>query len=208
MKVLLADDDPDQLELRCLLLQRSGFETIAATDQAQALRTASDESPECAVVDLCFPTEQAGLSLIRGLKDLNAAIHVFVLTGFDPKRLDRFPEKNLVSGVVTKGSGASASLVKLLNALLRSGGEKLRDRLANEGSLILEVKVIPRSSRSEVIEAWSHGFLKVKLAAAPEKGKANEQLLDVLSSFFGLRKNQVEILLGETSQRKWVRVSK
>ncbi len=124
MKVLLADDDRDQLELRCLLLQRSGFETIAATDQAQALRNATDESPECAVVDLCFPTEQAGLSLIRGLKDLNAAIHVFVLTGFDPKRLDRFPEKSLISGVIAKGSGASASLVKVLNTLARSGEEK------------------------------------------------------------------------------------
>ena len=117
MKVLLADDDPDQLELRCLLLQRGGFQTVSATTAPEALRVAASESPECAVIDLRFPTEEAGLALIRGLKDLSAAIQIFVLTGFDPKRLDRFPEKRLVSGILSKGSGSSAALIKLLNSL-------------------------------------------------------------------------------------------
>jgi uncharacterized protein (TIGR00251 family) len=207
MKVLLADDDADQLELRCSLLQRSGFETIAATSEAQALRDATAEEPECAVVDLRFPTEEAGLRLIRALKHLNAAIHVFVLTGYDAARLDRFPEKSLVSGVITKGSGSSASLIQLLNAVIRSGEEKLRDRLRTERFLVLDVKVIPRSLRSEVVEARSDGWMKIKLAAVPEKGKANEELIQLLAAFFAVRKDQVEMLSGEGSQRKRLRVS-
>jgi uncharacterized protein (TIGR00251 family) len=207
MKILLADDDADQLELRCSLLQSSGFETIAVTSEAQALREATVEAPECAVVDLGFPTVEAGLRLIRGLKQLNAAIHVFVLTGYDPGRLDRCPEKSLISGVITKGSGSSASLVRLLTALIRSGEEKLRERLRAERFLLLDVKVIPRSSRSEAVEARSDGWMKVKLGAVPEKGKANEELVELLAAFFSVRKEQVEIVSGEASQRKRLRIS-
>jgi uncharacterized protein (TIGR00251 family) len=206
MKVLLADDDADQLELRCSLLQRSGFETIAATSEVQALRYATAEAPECAVVDLRFPTVEAGLRLIRALKELNAAIHVFVLTGYDAARLDRFPEKDLVSAVITKGSGSSANLIQLLTALIRCGEEKLRDRLRTEQSLLLDVKVFPRSSRSEVVEARSDGWMKIKLAAVPENGKANEELIQLVAEFFHVRKDQVQIVSGEASQRKRLRI--
>ena len=40
MRILIADDDKDQLALRSLLLSRSGYETIAATTSAAALREA------------------------------------------------------------------------------------------------------------------------------------------------------------------------
>lgn len=70
----------------------------------------------------------------------------------------------------------------------------------------LNVKVIPRSSKSEVIGELADGTLKVKLAAVPEKGKANEELREVLARHFGVPARDVEIISGQTSTRKRVRV--
>lgn len=67
------------------------------------------------------------------------------------------------------------------------------------------VKVVPGSSRTAVAGIWN-GMLKIKVAAPPEKGKANQCLVDYLSRLFGIRKNQIAILAGTTSSVKQVRV--
>ena len=118
MKILVADDDPDQLMLRCLLLERSGFETVSASDAGSALAAARTEKPECAVVDLNLPTEESGLGLLRDLKALDSAIRLVVLTGARRGLLACGSEAGLVDEIVEKGLG-SASLVRRLKALER-----------------------------------------------------------------------------------------
>jgi DNA-binding response OmpR family regulator len=119
MKVLVAEDDQDQLELRSLLLAQSGFEAIPARDSAAALRAAAAQKPDCAVVDLRFPAEEHGLRLIRELKRMNAAIRIIVLTGMDAARLARLPENALVDEVIVKGS-SSGRLVEIIRAWERA----------------------------------------------------------------------------------------
>jgi two-component system response regulator RegA len=114
MKVLLVDDDPDQLLLRGMLLRQSGFETAEATDILSAIEMALAYKPPLAVVDLRLPDEETGLSLIRQLKTLDPAIKLFVLTGADPTRFARHPESQLVEDVFVKGS--SAQLTQRLRA--------------------------------------------------------------------------------------------
>lgn len=70
----------------------------------------------------------------------------------------------------------------------------------------LQVKVIPKSSKSEVAGILDDGTLKVRVAAPPEKGRANEELRVTLARHFGVRARDVEIISGETSQRKRVRI--
>lgn len=72
--------------------------------------------------------------------------------------------------------------------------------------MVVAVKVIPRASRSEVVGEMSDGTLKVKVAAAPEDGKANEELCRVLASHYGVARSEVEVLSGKTNTRKQVRV--
>jgi uncharacterized protein (TIGR00251 family) len=202
MKLLLADDDADQLELRSLTLTNAGYEICTAADVPTALRMASEQSPEAAVIDLRLPTQDLGLQLIRGLKQLNSRLRVIVLTGIDPKQFERLPERALVEAVFTKGLASRL----LLQYLRESSGFELRRRLAAEGKLQLDIKVIPRSSKSEIVEFFSDGALKVKLAAVPDRGKANEELIGLLAAYFDVRKEAVEMVTGETSQRKRVRI--
>jgi uncharacterized protein len=83
----------------------------------------------------------------------------------------------------------------------------VRERLARERDILLAVKVTPRARRSEVIGYGDDGSLRVRIAAVPEKGKANEELRALLSHYFGVSKSNVEIVSGGTSSHKRIRIT-
>jgi len=68
------------------------------------------------------------------------------------------------------------------------------------------VKVIPKSSRTELAGYLPDGTWKVKVAAAPEKGKANRALCEFLAEKLGVAKSQVHIVAGETAPLKRIHV--
>ncbi len=70
----------------------------------------------------------------------------------------------------------------------------------------LAVKVVPRSAASSVAGAMADGTLKVKVAAVPEKGKANAELCAVLARHFRVPLSAVSVIAGATSTRKRVRI--
>jgi hypothetical protein len=72
--------------------------------------------------------------------------------------------------------------------------------------LKLQVKVVTRSSKSEVVGELAEGTLKVRLAAVPEKGKANAELCQTLAKHFKVALSAVTILKGHTSAIKLVRI--
>lgn len=73
-------------------------------------------------------------------------------------------------------------------------------------TLTLNVKVVPRSSRSEVAGTMDDGTLKVKVAAAPEKGKANEELCSVLAAHDQVPARDITVIASLASTRKTVRI--
>jgi len=86
--------------------------------------------------------------------------------------------------------------------------EALRARLQTEGKLALSIRVIPKSQRTQWAGEMADGAFKVKLAAVPEKGKANDELIRFLAEEFGLRRAQVEIVAGQTNPHKQVRLTR
>lgn len=63
------------------------------------------------------------------------------------------------------------------------------------------VKVVPGSSRTQLAGVIGQ-MVKIKIAAAPEKGKANDCLTAYLAKILGVRKNAVAITSGLTSPVK------
>ena len=55
------------------------------------------------------------------------------------------------------------------------------------GSVVFKVKAVPGSSRTAV-GGLLDGMLKVKIAAPPEKGKANQCLIEFLAKKLGVKK--------------------
>jgi uncharacterized protein (TIGR00251 family) len=74
-----------------------------------------------------------------------------------------------------------------------------------DGGVVFVAKVVPGSSRTAVSGPLD-GMLKVKVAAAPEKGKANQCLVEFLARQLGVKKNAVAIISGTTSPVKHVQV--
>jgi uncharacterized protein (TIGR00251 family) len=74
---------------------------------------------------------------------------------------------------------------------------------ANSHWLLL--KVSPNASRNE-ITGFSGGVLQVKIAAAPEGGKANRELIAFLSKTLQVKKSAINIIRGENSRHKAVSI--
>ena len=68
---------------------------------------------------------------------------------------------------------------------------------------VLEFKVVPKASHTKIADAQGN-IIRIRIAAPPEKGKANKELLRFLVKLPGVRKGNTEILSGKTSRRKRV----
>jgi len=73
--------------------------------------------------------------------------------------------------------------------------------------LVFTAKIVPGSSGQTRICGLLDDMLKVKVSAAPEKGKANQCLIKFLAEQLGVKKNAVSIISGSTSPVKHVQVS-
>ncbi len=70
----------------------------------------------------------------------------------------------------------------------------------------LEAKVVPGSSRTEIV-GWLGDCLKIRVAAPPEKGKANQAVIELLSKRLKLNQESIAIVHGSRSQRKVIEIS-
>ena len=72
-------------------------------------------------------------------------------------------------------------------------------------SVEIKIRAQPRAGRTEI--AGTHGdALKIRLAAPPVDGKANEELIAFLSATLGVPTSAVELIRGRTSRTKTVRI--
>jgi uncharacterized protein (TIGR00251 family) len=74
---------------------------------------------------------------------------------------------------------------------------------ARRGAAIT-VKVTPRARSTGVAGVMDDGTIKIKVAAPPVDGAANAALVEFLSEALGLPRKQIDIVAGETSERKLI----
>lgn len=77
---------------------------------------------------------------------------------------------------------------------------------AADNSITFAVRVQPRAARSGVVGEFA-GALKLRLAAPPVDGAANEELIRLLAKFFDLTRVNIELISGATNKNKVVRLS-
>jgi hypothetical protein len=71
--------------------------------------------------------------------------------------------------------------------------------------VIFDVLVQPRASKNEIM-GNQDGFLKIRLTSPPIEGKANKLCLTILAEKLKVNKSLVEIIKGDKSRRKTVKV--
>jgi uncharacterized protein (TIGR00251 family) len=79
--------------------------------------------------------------------------------------------------------------------------QELKKSLLEKGEILLEVKAVPGSSYSG-ISGFLGSALKIKVAAPPEKGKANEEIIQILAETFKVPRSSIQLKYGTTSARK------
>jgi uncharacterized protein (TIGR00251 family) len=74
-----------------------------------------------------------------------------------------------------------------------------------EGGVEVSLHLQPRASRTEIV-GMHGGALKLRIAAPPVDGEANDELVRFLAKTLGVTKSRVTIVSGTTGRRKRVRL--
>ena len=74
-----------------------------------------------------------------------------------------------------------------------------------DGAVTIRVKVQPRAPRTEIVGEHA-GALKLRVAAPPVDGKANEECRRFLAKLFEVSATSVEIISGDSSRDKVIRI--
>jgi uncharacterized protein (TIGR00251 family) len=81
---------------------------------------------------------------------------------------------------------------------------RVKERMSNNQTKV-PVKVTPNAARNEVL-GLQNGVWRIKIAAPPDKGKANKELIVYLSELLDLKKDDLGVIRGHASRDKVVAV--
>ena len=70
----------------------------------------------------------------------------------------------------------------------------------------LSIRVSPGAARSAIVGRYGDGW-KVRVAAAPERGRANDALVDLLSETLAVPRSRVRLVSGSSSRDKVVELA-
>jgi hypothetical protein len=72
--------------------------------------------------------------------------------------------------------------------------------------MYIQIKVIPKSRETAFVEKMDDDTYKIRVKAAPEKGKANDELIRFLSKTLNIRKDEILIISGHSDTRKLLKI--
>lgn len=83
--------------------------------------------------------------------------------------------------------------------------DQLKAKLAKKSPLYIRVKVISKSPKNEIVEQMEDGTYKIRVAAVPVKGAANEELCKFFRKSIGA--SEVAIVSGGRDKVKLIRIN-
>jgi CheY-like chemotaxis protein len=100
-RILVADDDLEQVTLRKELLEAGGHQVDVALCAQSTVMQMEEGLADLLIMDLRFPQSPDGLSLIRQMRQMGCSKPVIVLSGW-PEDLYGQPEEAMVSQILVK----------------------------------------------------------------------------------------------------------
>jgi len=67
--------------------------------------------------------------------------------------------------------------------------------------IFVKCKVIPNAGKNQ-IAGWENDEIRIRIAAPPEKGAANKELVEYLANYLSIAKSCIEVVQGQTSRHK------
>ena len=78
IRILIADDEPNQLELLSYNLEAAGFEVLRASDGRQAMEMVEENHPDLAIIDWMMP-QMSGIDVCRTLRARTETKHLPII---------------------------------------------------------------------------------------------------------------------------------
>jgi uncharacterized protein (TIGR00251 family) len=75
-----------------------------------------------------------------------------------------------------------------------------------QNDLILYLRIQPKASRDRFVGPYADDQYKVAISAPPVDGEANQRLLKFLAKTFSLPRSRIELLSGESSRSKCLKL--
>jgi hypothetical protein len=77
--------------------------------------------------------------------------------------------------------------------------------MADSSGTVIKVKVIPRSSRTDIL-GKENDIYRMKLSDPPVEGRANKAVIELLAEKLGVPRRDIEIVSGKTGRLKTIRI--
>jgi two-component system, OmpR family, alkaline phosphatase synthesis response regulator PhoP len=151
-KVLIADDEPDILELLEYALEKDGYEVITAADGEETLKKAHKFLPDIILLDIMMPKAD-GISICRTLRQDKAFAETIILI-----LTARSEEYSEVAGFDAGADDYVTKPIKLRSLLSRIEALQRRGQKNNPSALTVGPFVIDREKY-----LIAHGAVEIKL---------------------------------------------
>jgi DNA-binding response OmpR family regulator len=178
-KILIVDDEPEAVELIDFNLNQAGFEVVAASDGAEALKKARATGPSLIILDLMLP-EIDGLEVCKMIRrdPATSAIPIIMLTA-KAAEIDRVLGLELgADDYLTKPFSPRELVLRVKNALQRGRAAAEDPDVHKFGALVIDNPRHLVSWRGKKIELTATEF-KLLSILAERRGRvqSREQLL-------------------------------
>ena len=178
-KILVVEDEPNQVELIEFNLNSEGYEIVVARDGEEALNLAEEENPDLILLDWMLP-KVSGIEVCRQLRrsKMTREIPIVMLTA-------RSEESDKIRGLdigaddyITKPYSIKELLARVRAAMRRPSASVISDQLI-VGKIVVDLqKHIVAIDGLQVNLGPSEYRLLVTLMQSPERVFSREQLLD------------------------------
>ena len=178
-KILVVEDEPNQVELIEFNLNSEGYEVVVARDGEEALNLAEEENPDLILLDWMLP-KVSGIEVCRQLRrsKMTREIPIVMLTA-------RSEESDKIRGLdigaddyITKPYSIKELLARVRAAMRRPSASVISDQLI-VGKIVVDLqKHIVAIEGLQVNLGPTEYRLLVTLMQSPERVFSREQLLD------------------------------
>ncbi|MDB5201701.1 MAG: response regulator transcription factor [Ferruginibacter sp.] len=177
-KILIADDEPDILEILKYNLEAEGYEVITAKDGDEAIEQAKKHSPELIILDIMMPrkTGLEACNILRMMPAFRDTLIVFLTAMSDEtteiKGLETGADDYLTKPVSPK------VLVSKINALFRRFNKEETGIIKVGDFEIDRQKYVVNHNEEEIILARKEFELLALLASKPGKVFLRNEILN------------------------------
>jgi two-component system, OmpR family, phosphate regulon response regulator PhoB len=181
-RILIADDEPDMLELVSSSFATAGFMVLKASDGKAALSDAQREKPSLIVLDIMMPG-LTGLEVTRALKrDAATSSIPIMLLSARTQEIDRILGFELgADDFVTKPFSPRELVLRAASILRRKSGPASEVKIFRVGTIeVDEDRHIAKAQRREVTLTAIEFKLLLALARVPGRVQSRDDLLNLI----------------------------